>query len=132
MYSEVPASPHPHIRLTPLSSQPIAARTPLEEALDVRLYRNAFVIHNDDAREVVGISVIWRTTDADGSSHTRTQMMDEFLATRRNVVIKPGGMLGVSPGGWLPKLPEAALSKTRTLSRGAKIGLLNVLKTLNQ
>ena len=115
--SRVPASPHPHIRLSELSSQPIGGRTPLEEALDVRLYENAFVIHNDDAREVVGVSVIWRIIDADGSSHTRTQMMDEFLSGRRNIVIKSGGMLAVSPGGWLPKAPEANIINSDSVAK---------------
>ncbi|HKF45794.1 MAG TPA: hypothetical protein VKB38_00455 [Terracidiphilus sp.] len=109
MYGTLPSPPYSHIRVSLLSNRPVQLQTPLERALDDRLHQSAFVIHNDDPKEVVGIAVIWRITDAEGKSHTTTQMMDEFLSKNRNIVINPGGSLAVSPGGWLPEDPEAHL-----------------------
>jgi hypothetical protein len=108
--SAMPPSPHKNIRVNRLNSEPNAYPDIFQHSDLASLSNNAFVIHNDDSRNVIGICAVWLITDDSNKVSTRPMMIDIFLNTIKSTVITPGGSMIISPAGW--QVPACTSSVT--------------------
>jgi hypothetical protein len=107
--SPVPPVPSPSIRIARLQGE--GEKFPgIFEGIALRpLQDNAFVIHNDDSRDVVAIYGVWTVMNQDGTINTFEYLSDIYMALIPTLVIPSGKTLIATPNGWIfPKHYSAA------------------------
>jgi hypothetical protein len=103
----MPISPTPLVSVSPAT----AANLPkLDPGVVAQFHPNAFVISNNDSRDVVGLVVIWTYTEATTIDKPTTHYMnsDSFMQPTPRNIISAGTRLLVAPGVFLPEAMVSA------------------------
>lgn len=88
--SHIPHSPSRTVRITRLRDEHDRFPGILEGSVFQRLHENAFVIHNDDSRDLVAAYALWAIIDQDGRLYTHEYMVDIYAALMPTSVILAG------------------------------------------
>jgi hypothetical protein len=99
--SHTPHSPSRTVRITRLRDEHDRFPGILDDSVFQRLHENAFVIHNDDSRDLVAAYALWAIIDQDGRLYTHEYMVDIYAALMPTSVILAGKVIILSPNGWI-------------------------------